>query len=53
MNEQQCSECNRKNCLCLDCKGFLHVDQCVQKECPTEGNFCTFFDGSEVFKGVL
>jgi len=53
MNEQQCLECSRKDCLCLDCQGFLHVDGCVQTECPDDADFCTFFDGSDIFKGVM
>jgi len=53
MNEQQCLDCSNSGCVCLECKGFLLVDKCVQEECPSDANFCTFFDGSEVFKGVL
>lgn len=53
MNEQQCQECSSKDCVCLECKGFLLADECVQKECPIDADFCTFFDGSDIFKGVL
>lgn len=53
MNEEQCQECAVKNCICLECKQLLYVEDCLLNACPYEESTCSHFDGSEVFKEFL